>query len=90
VYLGDSSYLLSTESLASLEAQIAPDTFYRVHRSYLVNRRFVESVVANAGGGSSVLLKDGRRLPLARRSREVAERLLVKLAERLDRPSGGR
>ena len=90
VHLGDTSRLLSTESLASLEAQVAPDAFYRIHRSYLVIRRFVESVVANAGGGSSVLLKDGRRLPVARRSREVAERLLVKLAEQLDRSSDGR
>jgi len=88
VHLGDSSYLLSTESLASLEAQVAPESFYRVHRSYLVNRRFVSSVVANAGGGSSVVLADGRRLPVARRCREVAERLLVRLAERLDPASG--
>lgn len=90
VHLGNSSYLLSTESLASLEAQVAPDSFYRVHRSFLVNRRFVESVIANAGGRISVVLKGGRRLPVARRCREVAERLLVRLAERLDPVSGGR
>jgi DNA-binding LytR/AlgR family response regulator len=88
VHLGDASYLLSTESLASLEAQVAPDAFFRVHRSYLVNRRFVASVVANPGGGSSVVLADGRRLPVARRSREVVERLLVGLAERLEAGSG--
>ncbi|MFZ2507886.1 MAG: LytTR family DNA-binding domain-containing protein, partial [Steroidobacteraceae bacterium] len=89
VYVGDASYLLSTESLASLESQVTPDTFFRVHRSYLVNRRFVESVVAKAGGGSSVVLAGGERLPVARRNREVAERLLVKLAERLGPASGG-
>jgi two-component system LytT family response regulator len=89
VHLADASYLLSTESLASLEAQVAPGAFYRVHRSFLVNCRFVDSVVADAGGGYSVLLEGGRRLPVARRSREVAERLLVKLAERLDAASGG-
>jgi two-component system LytT family response regulator len=87
VHVGDASYLLSTESLGSLEAQVASDTFFRIHRSYLVNRRFVESVVANAGGGSSVVLAGGLRLPVARRCREVAERLLVALAERLG-PSG--
>jgi two-component system LytT family response regulator len=90
VHLGDASYLMSTESLASLEAQVAPDAFFRVHRSYLVNRRFVASVVANPGGGSSVVLADGRRLPAARRSREVVERLLVSLAERLNPESGSR
>jgi DNA-binding LytR/AlgR family response regulator len=90
VHLGDASYLLSTESLASLEEQVAPDTFFRVHRSFLVNRRFVASVVANAGGGSSVVLENGRRLPVARRSREVAERLLVRVAERPDLISGGK
>jgi two-component system LytT family response regulator len=89
VHLGGASYLLSTESLASLEEQVAGDTFFRVHRSFLVNRRFVAAVTANAGGGSSVVLDDGRRLPVARRNREVAERLLVKLAERLSPASGG-
>jgi two-component system LytT family response regulator len=89
VHVGDASYLLSTESLTSLESQVAADTFYRVHRSYLINCRFVESVVANAGGGSSVVMAGGDRLPVARRSREVAERLLVKLAERLGPASGG-
>jgi len=89
VHLGDASYLLSTESLSSLEEQVPPDTFFRVHRSCLVNLRFVESVASNAGGGSSVVLKDGRRLPVARRSRDVTERLLVRIAERLDTRSGG-
>lgn len=88
VHVGDASYLLSTESLASLESQVAADTFFRVHRSYLVNRRFVESVVVNAGGGASVILAGGQRLPVARRNREVAERLLVQLAERLGPASG--
>jgi len=89
VHVGDASYLLSTESLASLESQVAADTFFRVHRSYLVNRRFVESVVANAGGGISLVMVGGQRLPVARRNREVAERLLVRLAERLGPASGG-
>jgi two-component system LytT family response regulator len=90
VHLGEASYLLSTESLASLETQVAPGVFFRVHRSYLVNHRFVASVVANAGGGNSVVLTDGRRLPVARRCRGVAEQLLVRLAPRLDPASGGR
>jgi len=90
VHLGDASYLLSTESLASLEAQVAPGSFYRVHRSYLVNGRFVASMVTKPGGGSSVVLADGRRLPVARRCRETAERLLVRLAERIGPSSGGR
>lgn len=89
VHLGDASYLLSTESLGSLEGQVTPDTFFRVHRSYLVNSRFVDTVAANAGGGSSVVLADGRRLPVARRNRDVAERLLVRLAERLKPASAG-
>jgi len=82
VHLGESTYLLSTESLASLEQQVAPDTFFRVHRSFLVNGRFIAAVVANAGGGSGVVLEDGQRLPVARRNHEVAERLLLHLTKR--------
>jgi DNA-binding LytR/AlgR family response regulator len=90
VHVGEASYLLSTESLASLEAQLSPDVFFRVHRGFLVNLRFVASVVVNAGSGNSVVLADGRRLPVARRCREVAERLLARLAERMEPASGGR
>lgn len=83
VYIGDASYLLSTESLSSLEEQVDAAAFFRIHRSYLVNQRFVQAVLANPGGGSSVVLEDGQRLPIARRNRRVTERLLRKLGERL-------
>lgn len=84
VHVGDTSYLLSTESLASLQARTHPESFFRIHRSYLVNGRFVSAVVANGGGGTSVVLSDGRRIQVARRSGEVAERILLSLAKRLN------
>jgi two-component system, LytTR family, response regulator len=84
VHLADTSYLLSTESLSSLEERADPDAFFRIHRSYLVNLRFIRSVVANPGGGSSVVLEGGQRVAIARRNRRVTERLLLKLAERMD------
>lgn len=88
VYLGDTSFLLSTESLSSLEASAGTEAFFRIHRSYLVNLRFIHSVVSNPGGGSSVVLSDGQRLPIARRSRDVQQRLLVELGARLDAAPG--
>jgi two-component system LytT family response regulator len=83
VHIGDTSYLLSTESLGSLQSQATPETFFRVHRSFLVNFKFVRSIVSDAGGGRSAMLGDGRRLPIARRNMDIAERLLIKLSERL-------
>ena len=89
VHIGNESFLLSTESLGSLQDQAAPESFFRVHRGFLVNSRFVQSVAQVAGGGSQVVLIDGRRLPVSRRNGDVVERLLVRLAARLGSSTSG-
>lgn len=81
---GAGAHLLSTESLGSLEAKLPPEAFYRIHRSYLVNATFVDGVAGNSQDGLFALLSDGRRLPFSRRSRAVAEQLMVRIGDRLD------
>jgi two-component system LytT family response regulator len=79
---GAGAHLLSTESLGSLEAKLAADVFFRVHRSYLVNSTFVEAVTGSAQDGLFALLTDGRRIPVSRRSRAIAEQLMLRIGER--------
>ncbi len=81
VDFGAGAYLLSTESLGSLEEKLDPGKFFRIHRSYIVNARFVASVGGNALKGMFVELQDGRRLPISRRSRDAADRLLMAIGE---------
>lgn len=78
---GAGAHLLSTESLGSLEGKLPPGAFYRIHRSYLVNGDHVEAVVGNSVEGHFAVLKDGRRLPISRRSRAVAEALMLHIAD---------
>lgn len=60
------------ESIRTLEKQLERFLFHRVHRSYLVNLRWVKNV-----WGTELTLRNDKVLPLARhRSRELRERLL--------------
>ena len=60
------------ESIRTLEKQLERFLFHRVHRSYLVNLRWVKNV-----WGTELTLRNDKELSLARhRSRELRERLL--------------
>jgi len=63
---------LLRESLDSLERRLALAHFVRVHRSAIVNLRFVREVRWQESG-ACVVLHDGRRVPLSRRRREIVE-----------------
>lgn len=78
---GGGAHLLSTESLGSLEAKLPSNDFFRIHRSFLVNASFVQAVAGNAQDGLSIILKDGRRLPISRRSRAAAEALMIRIGD---------
>lgn len=47
--------------------QILPARFYRIHRSYIVDCRRIQSFTPVVKGTSSVLLKSGEVLPLSKR-----------------------
>lgn len=47
--------------LSELEKQLIPHGFIRIHKSYLVNYRFIKSISA-----AGILLDDGRLLPVSR------------------------
>lgn len=61
----DGSTYLHGKTLHALE-QILPPYFERVHRSYLVNTRMIESYRAKAGGKYSLRLTTGEAIPVSR------------------------
>jgi two-component system LytT family response regulator len=75
LHTGDASHLLS-ESLSSLEKELDPQDFFRIHRSTLVNRTFVREVRTEKNGTHSVILTDGTRLRLSRGRRKLLTDLL--------------
>jgi two-component system LytT family response regulator len=65
------------ETLATLERVLSAD-FVRVHRSAIVNLRYVREVRTVRGRESVIVLHDGTRVPVSRRRRAALEELLPK------------
>lgn len=75
VHTRDRSHLLS-QSLSSLEQELDPQRFCRIHRSTMVNTAFVKEVRLEKNGACSVLMAGGERLRLSRGRRKALSRLL--------------
>ena len=67
---------LVRETLASLEAQIDPDRFVRIHRSAIVQVDRIAETRPTSHGDAEVLLKDGRRLAASRTWRDRLHRVV--------------
>jgi two-component system LytT family response regulator len=68
-------YLLS-RTLASLECELNPQRFFRIHRSAIVNAAHVREVRSRGDGCYNVYLHGGQALPMGRARREILHKLL--------------
>ena len=67
------------ERMQTLEEQLDPEMFFRVHRSAIVKLKLIESILHRPGGDYAVRLKDGTELDLSRARRdELQQRLGIK------------
>jgi two-component system, LytTR family, response regulator len=57
---------LHRATMNSLESQLDPAKFIRIHRSQIVNMEFILEIQPWAHGDYVILLKDGKQLPLGR------------------------
>jgi len=78
LHVQDRKYLLRA-SLTSLEEQLNPHEFFRVHRSDIVRLDRVELLLREAGGEYRVQLRGGQTLPVGRTRRAELEALLGRL-----------
>jgi two-component system LytT family response regulator len=67
---------LLREGLASLESQLDPSTFVRVHRGAIVNLDCIREIQPWFSGDQIIILKSGARLKLSRTYRKVFEERL--------------
>jgi two-component system LytT family response regulator len=58
------------QSISALEAQLAPDSFVRIHRCHLLNLEALQEIVPWARGDSLAVLKSGVRLNIGRNYKE--------------------
>lgn len=68
--------LLKDQALASLESQLDPRRFVRIHRSYLLNLDRLAKLEPATKDTKMAVLRDGRRLPVSRSGQERLGSLL--------------
>jgi two-component system, LytTR family, response regulator len=62
---------LLRETMAHLEERLDPRGFLRVHRSFIVNLKYVKEVRRESNGDSVVLLDNGQKVAMGRSYRSV-------------------
>jgi two-component system LytT family response regulator len=75
LHVGAREFLLR-ETLASLEHQLDPDLFARIHRSAIVQVDRIAEIYPATHGDADVVLRSGTRLALARTWRDRVLRLI--------------
>lgn len=58
--------LLKQQTLASLETQLPPERFIRIHRSFLLNLDRLARVESDGKDSREAVLRDGTRLPISK------------------------
>lgn len=77
IHCGKANYSLR-ETIGSLETQLDPARFRRIHRSTIVNVDRIKELRTQARGDYRVILDSGAQLTLSRSYRETLHRLLRK------------
>jgi len=75
LHLADRTHTLR-RSMASIEAELEPAGFCRIHRSAIVNLAHVRALEAGIDGEAEVVLLSGMRLPTSRRYRATLQERL--------------
>jgi two-component system, LytTR family, response regulator len=80
VFLENSSKVSVIKSLTHLEEildELSPDEFFRIHRQYLVNLRFVKNFLNTEGG--QIEMMNGMMLPISRNRKDVFMKGFLKI-----------
>ena len=65
VYLNDGRKMVASKSLAEFELQLAEHSFFRIHRSSLVNLSRIKEIQRDDGG--CVIMENGKQLEVSQR-----------------------
>jgi two-component system LytT family response regulator len=74
-YLLNKEKILVSKTLKDYEVMLTDSTFYRVHKSHLVNLKFVAKYVPGEGG--YLILEDGSHVDVSRRKKEGLLKILL-------------
>jgi two-component system LytT family response regulator len=79
LHVGGKAHLVR-ETMAALESQLDPICFVRIHRSAIVNVERVVEIRLDWQNKHIVVMRNGERLPLSRRRREMLEQVMSRSA----------
>lgn len=68
---GDTEFLLTPRTLSSFEEQLPPDIFVRIHKSFILNKKFVHYME-----GNMIFLKNGKQVPIGKNYKPIIKQLL--------------
>ncbi len=74
VFSTSNSPILLSRNLGSLVRQLPVQLFYRAHQSHLINLKMIQEI--DREDGCSIVLKDGSKVPVARRRKDELLRIL--------------
>ncbi|MGN6416515.1 MAG: LytR/AlgR family response regulator transcription factor [Pseudobacter sp.] len=67
----EQKYILTPRTLSSFESQLPAEHFVRVHKSYILNRKYLHYI-----DGNLIRLKNGKTLPFGKSYRQMVKQLL--------------
>ena len=73
-YMNNGNKYLVSKTLKEFDELLSGERFYRIHKSHLVNVKFIQKYINGKGG--SVVLNDGAFIDVSRRKREGLLQLL--------------
>lgn len=73
-YLIDGTHHISNKNLIYYEGILDPASFFRIHKSYIINIRYTSRIIKK--GGSYCQLVNGKLLPISKRKKEEFNRFL--------------
>jgi len=73
----DGSTMLISKTLKEHEELLSDSDFFRPHKSHLINLKYVKSYIKTDGG--SLIMNDGKEIPVSRRKREKILEILHQL-----------
>lgn len=68
-FLTDGRRIMVSKTIKHFEELLDPDSFFRVHRSNIINLKYIDKYVKGEGG--YVVMKQGERIPVSRRRKEA-------------------
>lgn len=76
-FFTDGTTMLISKTLKEHEELLSDSDFFRPHKSHLINLKYVKSYIKTDGG--SIIMNDGKEIPVSRRKREKILEILHQL-----------